>query len=416
MEAFNERWEEFKAKDLEGRIAVYLATLEDKELMDDEMAFEMLNVLHDELAKANQRDRFPLLVKALRDRLPEVYKKSAHYYLSWLISDALVLGQLAKVPSRARALARTAGRDIDTFNRTLEQLEYHGQLATLVEIMPIAWARVKKSRNVVPWGVTEFAERAAGYEIFAYLEKTPSPDPRDPVLLERLRLYLDNVDLDYLEIFLTYISGRASRVWTIADFTIRPEKQHSRRQKGGGDEEEAPDPGRRNLAYLTAEFLGHMHREEKVSFTRGNQGKKGILNYLNQRLDGELEPKKSLWESGKRSRKRTPLNVTRDLSHLLCPDHGTLDRFLAGYLGFLNFQYYPAAATMEMVPAWLRFLKTRGLIDAEQQNRTFEALSDLKNQLIKIFENFKEDPSLREGLKSWGLEAPQSPPAEVGNP
>jgi hypothetical protein len=414
MEAINARWEEFKAKDFEGRKAIYLATLEDQELMDDEMAFEMLRELHQDSIKANQLARFPLLVKALRDRLPRVYKKSAHYFLSWLIRDALVSGKVHKVPSRARAMARTAGRDIDIYNRTVEQLEYHGQLATLVEIMPVAWARVKKSRNVVPWGVTEFAERAAGYEILAYLEKTPSPDHRDPVLLERLGQYIDNVDSEYLENYFTYISGRSSRTWNISDFTSHAAQEGSRgKKKVDRNKMEKPDPGRRNLAYLTVEFLGHVHREEKIAFTRANQGRMGILDYLSQRLDGELEPGENLWESGKRSGKRTPRIVVRDFSQLLCPDSATLDRFLGGYLGFLNFQTYPAAATMEMVPAWLRFLKTRGLIDAEQQNRALQALIGLKNQLIKLWGESKDDPALEEGLKSWGLEAPQPPPPEV---
>jgi hypothetical protein len=411
----NARWKEFEARDFEGRIALYRATLEDEELMDDEMAFEMLNSLYQEMARRNQRGRILPLVKALRKRRPEVYKQGAPYYLSWLISDALAWGPPEKVPVLARNMARTAGRNIDIFNRTREQLEYHGRLATLVEIMPIAWLRVKKSTNVVPWGVTEFADRAAGYEIFAYLERTPSPDARDPALHERLKVYVEDVDWEYLENYVTHLSGRSSRVWTIGDFTMRPPRRKSRRGDDDGDEEEAPDPGRRNLAYLMADFLGHVHREEKVSLTRGNLGAKGLLEYFNQRHDGRLEATEGLWEPRRRSGKRPPQGVAQSLAQPLCPDSATLDRFLGSYLGFLNFMYYPAAATFELIPAWLRFLNARQLLDADRQARMLQGLEGLKGTLLKLWQEHKDDPTLQEGLrKVWGLEVPPRLP-EPGN-
>ena len=45
------RWEEFESQSEDGRIAIFLETLEDAELMSDSMAFEMLNVLHSDAAK-----------------------------------------------------------------------------------------------------------------------------------------------------------------------------------------------------------------------------------------------------------------------------------------------------------------------------------------------------------------------------
>ena len=42
------RWKEFQFKDDKGRIDVFLKTLDDQELMTDEMAFEMLSQLRQE--------------------------------------------------------------------------------------------------------------------------------------------------------------------------------------------------------------------------------------------------------------------------------------------------------------------------------------------------------------------------------
>ena len=123
--------------------------------------------------------RFAECVGALRERRPEVFDQSAHYYLSWCLRDALAEGRQEVVPSLARELAARAGRDIDTFNRAREVLAYHGQLDVLVEALRIAWPLVKSSDNVVPWGISEFAEKGVNHEIFDYLEHTASPDPAD---------------------------------------------------------------------------------------------------------------------------------------------------------------------------------------------------------------------------------------------
>ena len=123
------------------------------------MAFEMLNVLHDDAVESGD----PHALRGVRRRTPrarpEVYDQGAHYYLSWCLLDALAEGRQEVVPSLARELAARAGRDIDIFNRTLDVLGYHGQLDVLVEALRIAWPLVKSSDNIVPWGISEFAEK-----------------------------------------------------------------------------------------------------------------------------------------------------------------------------------------------------------------------------------------------------------------
>ena len=56
------RWREFETQNGEGRIALFLETLEDAEVMDDELAFEMLNILHTDAVKSGGRTRFAELV------------------------------------------------------------------------------------------------------------------------------------------------------------------------------------------------------------------------------------------------------------------------------------------------------------------------------------------------------------------
>lgn len=44
MEAINARWEAFEAEDYEGQIALFMTTLDEPELMDDETALALGHV------------------------------------------------------------------------------------------------------------------------------------------------------------------------------------------------------------------------------------------------------------------------------------------------------------------------------------------------------------------------------------
>src|SRR5262249_15074347 len=79
------RWQEFESQSEEGRIALFIETLDDAEVMTDDMAFEMLNRLHSEAVNRGDRLRFSEWVGALREHRPQAYESSAHYYLSWRI-------------------------------------------------------------------------------------------------------------------------------------------------------------------------------------------------------------------------------------------------------------------------------------------------------------------------------------------
>src|SRR3954454_12027150 len=221
-------WREFEGEKGEGRIAVFFKTLDDVEMMTDDMAFEMLDILYRDAAKSGDRARFAECVGALRERLPEVYDQGAHYYLSWLLQDALAEDRQEVVPSLARELAARAGRDIDVVNRSLDVLRFHGRLEDLVEALRIAWPGVESSKNIVPWGISEFAEKGVHHEIFEYLEHTASPDPAEAALLDRIRFFVPDPREDFLREFVADLTGKSARVWKTGDFDLRPRRKRSR--------------------------------------------------------------------------------------------------------------------------------------------------------------------------------------------
>jgi hypothetical protein len=435
----NLRWEEFESKEGEDRIVVFLDTLEDAEVMTDDLAFEMLERLHADAVESGSRTRFAECVAALRERRPEVFDEGAHYYLSWCVVDALAENRQELVPSLMRELAGRAGRDIDTFNRTVDALEYHGQLSVLVEALRLAWPAVKTSENIVPWGVTEFAQKGAEYEIYDYLEHTAAPDPADPALLDRIRFFVGEPRTQYVRELIVDLTGNSGREWHTDDFVRRPPEDRSRDEwddeeeewdeDGERDEEqdeegdaeeperEPPDPGARNLSRLLDEFVGCLRREDGVPFTRGELATAELRRYFDRRHEGDLDPRPSLWEKP-RNPARKPPAPPRPI-HPLCPDRATLDVHLGGLLDVLNGLYYAATAVFQAVPAWLQFLESRRLIDASTHKKVAEDLRPLHASLLKFWENYADDPTLLRLGQTWPLgaaSAPPNPPDDPGPP
>jgi len=409
IEAFNIHWSEFEAADYEGKLDCFARILDDPELMDGEMAFNMLNRLFGETVEHAERDRFDALVESLRERRPEVYAEEAHYCLDWRITNALATGRSEVVPALARELAPLAGKEIDIFNRVESQLAYHGHLSTLVEAMRLAWPQVKSSGDIVPWGIDEHSTRAMTYEILDYVERTPSPDAADPALRERIEFYAE-INPVRLAAYLDHLTGRSGREWALSDFEFAP----PRRDWDDDDEDEEADEspsaqpsGEQNLYHLTVEFLGYLRRVEDVPYTKGELGRRELEQFILDRDAGKLEYKESMLQAMQRDldsrqgRRRPPKREFRHYEHILVPDRERLDQFMAGLLGMLNQLYYRAAAAFEIVPAWLRFLELRGLIDAEVRAQTLSDLAGLADALRRAFDNFGRDPSLRRECEEW---------------
>src|SRR5262249_1629197 len=142
-----------------------------------------------------------------------------------------------------------------------------------------------------------------------------------------------------------------------------------RNRRDEEDDAEAPlDPAVQALDDLSLTFLGELHRIEGVSLARGDLARKAIMRYILERHAGELEPSESPFDFGRRPKvQKPPRPAPPAPPHPLCPDRATLDHFIGGMLGFISPQYYDAAATLELVPAWLRFLERHELLTAERR-------------------------------------------------
>ena len=401
-EAMEARWAQYESLDYEGRIALFTETLGEPEFMDDEMAFEMLNTLHGEAMQRGDRDRFDALVAALRDRLPDVYESSAHYYLDWQISNALATGRFDVLAQLVRGLTETDEFEIDTFNNIVDRLAYHGHLNLLLDATRRAWPLVNEPGNVVPWGIDEFAEQAIGFVLFDHVDRRADPDPSDPALIEQIEYY-SAYNAAHIERILKLLAGRDEHTWTLEDFQLWRGKSPRRRR----DDDEADSEtisGWQQLYFFSVDFLGYAHREEGVPLTKGELARHQLYTYILQRVDGQLEPRTSRFEDRgrpRRGKRRAKPKKGAQPMHPLCPDYATMDRFLGETMQFINPQWYKMAATFELIPAWLRFLELRGLIDAEQRAQTRQALEPMRDAIGPLWETHVEDPSLSQSLHAW---------------
>jgi hypothetical protein len=395
-----ERWLEFEEADYEGKIALCHQTIEEADLMDEENAFEMFNTLFYATVEQDERHRFEELAHKLRQHLPDIFAKQAHHILDCQIRNALAEGRLDDVLPLTQELAQTGGKYLDMFTHTLDMLDYHGQLPVLLKIMPLVWSDVKGG-GYFDWAINEFASRGADYVVFDHLERNPSLEADNPELQEKLSFYWPDMDQEAFANFLDYLTGRANRIWTMDDFGFERKAQSKTKAKKPAKTAKLSEEARGNLYDLAIEFLRYLRQEEDVPYPKGRLARWQIYQYLVERHAGELEPREGMFEAMMRDpRKRRHKPKMRYPDHWLCPDRDTLERFLARLLDFLSGRYHEALATFELIPAWLRFLESRQLIDAGQHEKTLQDLQGLDTELLKIVKGYS-DPALARAVEHW---------------
>jgi hypothetical protein len=291
-------------------------------------------------------------------------------------------------------MAVTVEKNADEFFNLMDQLAYHNQLAALISATRLAWPQVKDSPQIL--GTDEFAQQAADYVVFNYLGQTSTPDGRDPDLLVQIAPYT-TLDLDLFADYVARLANQRQHSWTLADFEFGPPPSTSTFDWDDEDEEEIVNEDRQNLYHLTVEFLGYLYHQENVPYAKGELARAQIYEYILKRHDGDLEPPES---RPKPARSKKHKSGPRPPHHPLCPDRKTLDHFLADLINFFNPQYYKAATTLELTPAWLRFLESRGLITTEQREQTLANLSGLDTEFGKVVKDHS-DPALRLAMDNW---------------
>ena len=387
-------WDEFEGADYEDRFGLFLQALEDPEALDDELTYEALNMIYEDTAERHERHRFDAMVTALQMRRPELYEESAPFYLDWGITNALISGNTEAMTTIAIALAERAEEDVEALSCTLDRMAYYGQHSLMLKTLHAAWPVLKGSSTVDPDTIDELKDLATNCVIFDYLERGREPDAQDPTLVNGLR-YFSEVHHEHLAVYLQVLSGKIRSCWALEDFA----RDGARGKGRPGD-----DLFKSQVFHLCTEFLRYLRLERDVPYTKGHIARVQLFFYYLLRDEGVLETgQMGLEAAAKRPQKKSKKKSRPQLEHPLCPNASTFEVFLGGLLESFEPHDLKAATTFELLPAWLDFLNSVGLLETEQKARALTAIYPLREHVIEALSVSFEDPAIEENIeKAWG--------------
>jgi hypothetical protein len=363
---------EYDRLEFDDKVAEFKTLIETKDELFPCVAFETIDMLQSAADTASRRQQVNGCIDLMRSACNEVFLDNAAYYADWYIMNSLADGRLAEMTSYFNAAAADAEKSIDVFTELIDTLAYHGQLSVLVEGMNLVWPVIRKSTGIMGWAVNEFAVTLSDYVAFEWLERAGrGEDAEFDELAASMREFFPELDIPGFREFLGRINGEIVTPWTMKELSP------ARKNRG-------------NLGLLSQEFLGHLRQREGVSFTKGRLACFEIVDYLIERYDGELSMKGTVQKKG---RKLTA-------SHALCPDADTLDCFLARKTSIFSRRTYTIGAILELVPAWLRFLESRGLLEDCRKEDVLAELLSIRTSWDKILTKLSHDPQILSGISN----------------
>ena len=387
MDTDDELWDRFEHASAEDKQRIYLETLETGEI-DDEYAFEMLENIRNtlDIDTPAGRARYAKLARELQQLHPDIYRQSFAYYNSSLIRDAIADERWEALPELLAPFAEEPDRGIDMFYRVIDQLLYHGQIETLLEVMSKAVPGVTKSDKLVPWVDEEFKDQLMKLHLFKYLETASDPRSDDPVLLEATAPY-GEWKPGWLERYIPRFGSTAPSAWRRENF----------------DDTVDADQWSDNLAALIAEFIADQHNNG-IPYSRAYM----IWGQLNGLLEKRYltttspKPKRGNRRRPKKRRRTTP----KSQRSYLIPSYQDTDKALVEHFQFLSSQPYRAITLMEFLPPYLHFITRLGLIHPKEMDKALDSLNGLMQHLPAILESHAVDPLARRNVAEvWSKSA-----------
>ncbi len=278
-------------------------------------------------------------------------------------------------------MAKQAAKNFLPFNLLLDMLAYHGETAVLSQLVQNAWPQIKSSIILSDWQKQAFTTQAADSIIFYHLQSTPNPT----VQLQKQLAQFYEINDQQLAHYLTALTQGSGHKWKLIHFHIDDPTPETNQQAS------------QNIAVLMIDFLAYLYQHENVPLTRGNIVRHELPVYFVERRTGQLEPRQDLSAVMRGER---PRPIIRPKPHPLCPDKVTLEKFFANQLNYQP-QPYQVAATFTLIPAWLRFLQMRQLIDGEQREKTLTECQPMVVDLQKYFANNIDDSTLKTAVTRW---------------
>jgi hypothetical protein len=224
--------------------------------------------------------------------------------------------------------------------------------------------------------VDAYAARAADHVIYEYLAHHDEPEAVDASLQQKLERYFP-IDPERLQPYLQLLTGRVGRQWTMQDFET-PEMQA--------------------LTGLMVEFVGYLHHNHEVPYSRAHLAREQMPRYFLDRAVGYLYPREDITAMLRQGRR--PRTEPQRHEHPLCPDPLTLKTYLRRLLQTVRPQPYAAAATLGLLPGWLGFLHVRGLLAEPEREQTEQQLRETAREMAPLWQE-TGDPVLQSLARRW---------------
>jgi len=236
------------------------------------------------------------------------------------------------------------------------------------------------------------ADASARWMVLDALDRLPSSDAGVDLdgLFSGVPTLCSSFDRARLDGFLRHVTGREQVDPTLGD--------------PRGEEVD------QTLFLLGADFVGFLRRGERVPFAVGELGASTLMEYLARQIDELPKPPRGGRRRGKPRAPALPPEALR-------PSRASLDAFLARrFQPPFTWEPYAAVAALALVPAWLRFLESRGLLAADLHARTIEKLRPLAIEVKGLVSEHEQDQALSFALAAWPtLQLPGMGPAVLGD-
>jgi len=386
-------WKTFEQSDFNQKVSTVEKILDDPNELEKHYCYDLISDLFSSAQTSEDHLIVQNMIKRINREYPEIYKNERGYFIEFLIQLALTQHDNAKAIELILELAEDAGKFIDIFINDIDHLSYYCDSGDILKVLHSGWESITNKDGIMEFAIRNYANQAAELEIFEYIKESTHPDPENKELLQKLEIFLEP-DLERLKKFIGHISGSANQIWTKEAFNYNCKMLKPTKKKKGKPQKKPKriplDVFYQNVYDLSCNFLEYLVQTEGYFYPKARIAQLEIKDFIMSRAKGDLEEQSSSLELAispkTKKKKRTPL-----FDHILCPDRLRTESFIGNSLSIWKYKLYAAIIFFESIPAWLKFIESKGLIDEQLRQDTFSSVNEMLDSFKKIVKNHCKD-------------------------
>jgi len=393
MEQINQFWKTYQQGDFNQKVSIVEKSLEEPDAFRKYDYFELISALYDSFRTTEDFYAIKRIINTLKINYPDIYENDFGLFTDYLIRMAMASHNHVEAIKLMLEFTERAADNMNTFCMLIDYLSYYFDVDILLEIMHRGWKSLKDSYDIMAFEIRDYVMQSVEFEIFKYVRESTNPDPEKDSLLKKIE-YFTEPDLPKIEKFMSHITGKADHVWTQEDFNYKSKmSKPSIKKKGKPQKNPKKLPlniFNENVNSLSGEFLEYLINTEGYFFPKARIAHLELRDYIKSRAEGNIENKYSLLEKVINPKSKMTQKIVY-FDHILCPDKKTTGNFISMSLTGWNNRLYCMIIFYESIPAWLKFLELKGLIDDQTRQYTLTKVFELFDLFKKIIMSYSKD-------------------------